>query len=138
MWITRITASATRAQYPSLCPKRRATSAPSTRAPPLPSASSCFVLTRSTKQGKRWSPVCLPREDLLLALVAQHWKPHFQTPAHKIWVRPTELGCPGSGKSSLPQPHAVPHSLELAFWGDFGFRLLLVWSLLVASNRKSS
>lgn len=126
------------AHCPSLWLRTPAVSAPSTRAPPLPSASSCFY-RRSMKQGKSRSPACLPWKELLLALLAQYFhltesgvsslasilisgeffklqipRPHFQTLAHEI------PGCPGSVRSYLPKPCAAPHSLEFAFRETLG------------------
>lgn len=146
VWFTWVTTSAIGAHCPCLCLRTPAVSAPSTGAPPLPSASSCFLSMRSTKQGKSWSPARLPWEELLLALLAPYFhltesgvskpgflssflgsfsffklqipRPHFQTPAHEI------PGCPGSVRSYLPKPHAAPHSLELAFWETLGLDCL--------------
>lgn len=72
-WFTWVTTSAIGAHCPCLCPRTPAVSAPSTGAPPLPSASSCFLSMGSTKQGKSWSPARLPWEELLLALLAPYF-----------------------------------------------------------------
>lgn len=73
VWFTWVTTSAIEAHCPSLCLRTPAVSAPSTRAPPLPSASSCFLLTRSMKQGKSRSPASLLWKELLLALLARYF-----------------------------------------------------------------